>query len=89
MSWEVSWRLFGRRGSNSYVRVMISIARIRGLREMLTMVSTRGEAALGDRGVGGDALKGGGRYDDYLGVGVGVNADLTTIRHLIRSSIMV
>jgi hypothetical protein len=89
MSCEVSWHLFGRRRPNSYVRVVISIARDRGLREMSTMVSTRREAALGDRGVGGDALKGGGRYDDYLGVGVGVNADLQTIWHSIRSSIMV
>jgi hypothetical protein len=83
MSWEVSWRLFGRRGSNSYVRVMISIARNRGVREMSTMVSTRREAALGDRGVGGDALKGGERYNDYLGVGIGGIADLRALRHSI------
>jgi hypothetical protein len=56
---------------------------------MSGMISTRRDAALNDRGVGGDALKGGGRYDDYLGVGICRIADLRTIRHSIRSSIMV
>jgi hypothetical protein len=68
---------------------VISITQDRVTREMSVMISTRREAALDDRDVGDDALKGGERYDGYLGIGIDRIADLRTIRHSIRSSIMV